>query len=110
MDRDEAIRELQARYRELGPVLNERQRRQWAAAEAIKLGRGGISRVSQALRMSPNTIKRGMQELSGDSAVAPLEASARIRKPGGGRKPQDRRDGASVDGASSDGTSCEAPC
>ena len=86
MDRNELIREIQARYREACGAFNELERRHWAAREAIQLGRGGITLVSQALRMSPNTIKRGIQELS-TGQVDSAAPSARIRKSGGGRKP-----------------------
>lgn len=82
MNREDAIRQLQERYRQAGSHLNELQRRLWAATEAINLGRGGISIVSQALRISPNTIKRGIQELG----AASTNSTQRIRKPGGGRK------------------------
>ena len=33
------------KYTLLGPILNERRRRLWAAAEAHVLGHGGIARV-----------------------------------------------------------------
>lgn len=66
--------------------LNEFQRRHWAALEAIRLGRGGIAIVSKALRISPNTIKRGIQEIETGNADLYLHAKSRIRKPGGGRK------------------------
>ena len=36
------------RYEGLGPELNERQRRLWAASEARSHGRGGIIAVSRA--------------------------------------------------------------
>jgi len=87
MDRNELIREIQARYREAGGSFNELQRRHWAAREAIQLGRGGITLVSKALSMSPNTIKRGIREITTDQ-TNPSSASARIRKSGGGRKPK----------------------
>lgn len=87
MNQDQLIREIQERYRVLDRTLNERQRRLWAATEALNRGRGGIALVSRALRISPNTIKKGMQEIRsglGDAAPPP----SRIRKPGGGRKSQ----------------------
>lgn len=82
MNREDQILELQERYGQSGQTLNELQRRHWAAREAIRLGRGGITIVSQALRISPNTIKRGMQEI----AAGLPDVNSRIRKPGGGRK------------------------
>lgn len=86
MNREDLIREIKERFRQPDRSLNERQRRLWAAAEAIKLGRGGITIVSKALRMSPNTIKKGIQEIAAAQTGMPSEANTPIRKPGGGRK------------------------
>src|SRR5450755_777706 len=47
------------RYRALGPELNERQRRLWAASEARSHGRGGIAAVVRATGISKNTVVRG---------------------------------------------------
>ena len=88
MNREDVIRGLQERFRQAVPSLNERQRRHWAASEAITLGRGGITLVSQALRMSPNTIKRGIHELQTGRAESVARSESRIRKAGGGRKPK----------------------
>ena len=88
MNREDIIRGLQQRFRQAVQSLNERQRRHWAASEAITLGRGGITLVSEALRMSPNTIKRGMQELQAGRAESTARSEFRIRKAGGGRKPK----------------------
>jgi len=89
MKHDDMIRDIRVRYRLSARSLNERERRRWAAMEVLKLGRGGITIVSQALRISPNTIKRGIQETAeGPAADSCSQASGRIRKPGGGRKPQ----------------------
>ena len=86
MNREDIITEIQERYRRTGHSLNELQRRHWAAAEAIKIGWGGISLVSKALRISPNTIKRGIQDLTSGQAVPYSQSNSRIRKSGGGRK------------------------
>ena len=87
MNRADIIRGIQERFRRRGQTLNELQRRQWAAREATALGRGGITIVCQALRMSPNTIKRGMRELSAAESGA-RKPELRIRRSGGGRKPK----------------------
>lgn len=52
-----------------------------AAAEAIQLGYGGVSLVSEACGLSRVTLSKGIAEL--DQAALPQE---RIRRPGGGRK------------------------
>jgi len=70
------------KYEALAPVLTERTRRLWAAAEASALGHGGITLVARATGMSQARISRGIQELR---SAAPL-AAARTRRPGGGRK------------------------
>lgn len=88
MNREDVIREIQERYRQAGRSLNEFERRLWAATEAMKIGWGGISLVSKALRMSPNTIKRGIQEIAMGQVDCDLQANGRIRKSGGGRKPK----------------------
>ena len=72
---------LEKRYAQLGPHLNERQRRLVAAADAQLLGRGGISQVSAASGLSRTTIHKGLRELQGD-----LTPDERVREAGGGRK------------------------
>lgn len=62
--------------------LSEKDRRRYAAIEAVKLGHGGISYISRVLGCDYRTIKSGMQELSDE----PLLHQTRIRQPGGGRK------------------------
>lgn len=69
------------RYRALGPELNERQRRLWAASEAGSHGRGGIAAVVRATGISKNTVVRGIAEVR---AGTRLEAG-RVRAPGAGR-------------------------
>jgi len=43
--------------------LNERQRRVYAAAEALKLGHGGIGYIAQLFDCHRKTIQRGLAEL-----------------------------------------------
>jgi hypothetical protein len=79
------IQGIEARYAALAPLLDERMRRQWAAAEAQAYGWGGVRAVSRAIGMSPNTIVKGLAELAArrEDPGAPLEA--RLRAEGGGR-------------------------
>ena len=44
-------------------TLNERQRRLFAASEAVKLGHGGIAYIAQLLGCHRRTIERGLNEL-----------------------------------------------
>ena len=77
------ISSVRQKYEALAPLLHEKARRCWAAAEASSLGRGGISLVAAATGLSRPTIRRGMTELqAGDYDTAD---PARIRQPGGGR-------------------------
>ena len=59
-----ALERLETLYDVLLPMMDERMRRQWAAAEAQAYGWGGIRAVSAAIGMSANTVRRGLQELS----------------------------------------------
>jgi hypothetical protein len=73
-------------YIALRPEMDERMRRQWAAAEARSLGYGGVTSVSAATGLSRTTINAGLAEL--DSPLFKrLREAARIRRPGGGRRP-----------------------
>lgn len=65
--------------------LDERRRRQWAAAEARDIGWGGISLVARATGLSRPTIMAGLKEL-GLSAKSRATVAARVRLPGGGRR------------------------
>lgn len=69
------------KYAGVFPLLDERQRRMIAAADAISLGRGGASKVARASGLSRTTVHSGMSELRTQGA-----AVERVRKPGGGRK------------------------
>ncbi len=64
----------------MGPQLNERQRRAFAASEARTFGRGGIAAAARACGLAENTVRKGLRELSEE----PLEAG-RVRKAGAGR-------------------------
>ena len=76
---------IQLKFKALGPVMDERVRRQWAASEARLLSWGGISLVAMATGMSRNTIRTGIKELMAREKTGIV--SSRIRRPGGGGKP-----------------------
>jgi len=63
--------------------LSEKDRRRFAALEAIKLGHGGIRYIAQVLACDPHTVKDGMRELK---QLPDDPVGSRVRKPGGGRK------------------------
>jgi hypothetical protein len=81
-----AIERIESKYRLLASVLNERARRYWAASEARAYGWGGVSAVSAATGMSPNTIRKGLAELTTREVDPDAEVTLRLRKVGGGRK------------------------
>ena len=47
--------------------LNERDRRRYAAIEALKLEHGGIGYISQVLNCDQKTISRGIVELESEN-------------------------------------------
>jgi hypothetical protein len=55
--------ELKIKLSVVLPELNERQRRILVAAEALELGYGGISALSEMTGISRNTIQRGIEDL-----------------------------------------------
>ena len=73
---------IKQRFAAMAPFLDERQRRLFAAAEAVAYGGGGQTRVARLLHMSTDTVARGMAELQ-DPEAPQMEG---IRKPGGGRR------------------------
>jgi Rhodopirellula transposase DDE domain len=79
-----ALAVLRREYRGLSDLLDERERRAWAAAEASSLPRGGVSLLSRAAGLSRTTIHAGIRELE-ERKGGPL-ATGRSRRAGGGRK------------------------
>ena len=65
--------------------LSEKDRRRYAAVEALKLGWGGKTYISQLFGCDDEAMQLGRRELDDDVALA----STRIRQPGGGRKRKD---------------------
>ena len=69
------------RYAVLRDHLDERQRRLLLGVEATELGRGGIKAIAQVTGVHPDTIARGVKEVSGQDGP-----QVRVRAVGGGRK------------------------
>jgi hypothetical protein len=83
---------IRAKFEALRPYLDERRRRVWAAAEALALGRGGMTAVASATGLQRATIRVGMRELqrgptTSTEASSTADQAHRVRAPGGGRKP-----------------------
>jgi len=66
--------------------MNEKLKRRWAACEAMAIGRGGISAVSEATGMSRTTIRKGIREIEQEyPELAEQASNKRVRRSGGGR-------------------------
>jgi hypothetical protein len=63
---------------QLYSTLGERERRLYAAAEALKLGRGGLSYITTLLDCDEKTVRRGKRELDQPNQMPP----GRSRKKG----------------------------
>jgi hypothetical protein len=55
------LQQLEAKYRSLVPLMDQRMRRRWAATEARAYGCGGVRAVSGEIGMSPNTTLLAME-------------------------------------------------
>lgn len=65
--------------------LGQKDKRHYAALEALKLGWGGKTYISELLGISPFCIRRGEEELSDESLLNEIPPG-RQRRRGGGRK------------------------
>jgi hypothetical protein len=81
-----AVTRIRRKYRIVAPELDERRRRQWAAAEAREVGYGGVSVVARATGLARSTIHAGLRDVRA-SRRQRVKAATRIRRPGGGRRP-----------------------
>jgi hypothetical protein len=65
-------RAIRKRYKEVAPVLDEQGRRRFAAAEALALGRGGVSLMARITGLARPTFVTKV--LLGLDALEKLEA------------------------------------
>lgn len=84
---------IRQRFETLRPVLDERSRRRFAAAEALAAGRGGIAAVARATGIAPSTIGRALREVRSGETLDP----GRLRRPGAGGKPRIETDASLLD-------------
>lgn len=80
IDRDPVTEE---RMRDFAATLSEKDRRRFAAIEAVQRGFGGITYIAGVLGCSTKTIERGIAELD---CLKDDPAAGRVRRPGAGRK------------------------
>ena len=59
--------------------LSEKDRRRYAAVEAEKLGRGGVTYISELFGCDPHTIQHGAEDIE---QLPEDEAAGRVRKKG----------------------------
>jgi hypothetical protein len=81
-----AVTRIRRKYRVVAPELDERRRRQWAAAEAREIGYGGVSVVARATGLARSTIHAGVRDLRA-SRRQRAQTAERIRRAGAGRRP-----------------------
>jgi len=86
-----AEEQVRRRFELLRPVLDERQMRLWAAAEATALGYGGGAIVTRATGIWSKRISGGRKDLEDledlqRTRVVHKPREQRIRRPGAGRK------------------------
>ena len=78
---NEDIDSLARKYKAISFCLNEKGKRIWAAVEAREYGRGGVTLVCKATRLSTATLYRGFRDLDNKDLD-----TTRVRAAGGGRK------------------------
>ena len=78
--------ELRAKIILYFSLLDEKQRRLYAGLESLKLGYGGDRKVAEFLGIEAHTVARGREQL----LFGDFEQD-RIRKPGAGRKPVEKK-------------------
>jgi hypothetical protein len=79
---EQKINQIKQRYKTMDPFLNERTRRLFVANEAMAVGHGGITLLSEITDLTRITITLGCKELQEENSLS----DKRLRKEGGGRK------------------------
>lgn len=74
---------IEQKVRDFAQTLSEKDRRRFAAIEAVQRGYGGIVYIAGVLQCSTKTIERGIKELD---HLPEDPAAGRVRRPGAGRK------------------------
>ena len=75
-------REIEEAMKQFYQTLSEKDRRRYAALEALKLGYGGQKYICEVLGCDAGTVKRGSEELQERTDIP----EGRIRRQGGGCK------------------------
>lgn len=70
--------DIERKMKQFFDWLSEKDRRRYAAVEALKLGHGGVEYLAHLFQCDAKTIRQGMQDL--DQLADP--AAGRVRKKG----------------------------
>ncbi len=81
-----SVRRIAEKFESLIAMMDERMRRQGAAAEARAYGWGGVEAVCPVKRISPHTIRKGLRELESRAKDTSAPIPQFLRAPGAGRK------------------------
>ena len=81
--------QLQEKYQMLLPHLDEKSTRLFLASEVKIMGRGAKVKVAKLAGVSRVRINKGIEELESTAKPYSPEKRKKIRKSGGGRKPQE---------------------
>ena len=74
--------QIERQMRDVFQSLSEKDRRRFAAIQAVQLGHGGITYIAKVVGCSVRTIQRGISELD---QFPEEDTPGRIRRPGAGR-------------------------
>jgi hypothetical protein len=74
--------EVEQKMRNVYASLSEKDRRRYAAAEAVKLGHGGVAYIARLFGCSRDGIEHGLREID---ELPNDPVGSRIRRPGAGR-------------------------
>jgi hypothetical protein len=77
-DMDKYPDDVERKMKQFFTWLSEKDRRRYAAIEALKLGHGGVDYVAQLFHCDPKTIRQGIHDLDQPTDPAP----DRVRKKG----------------------------
>ena len=94
-DGEHPDRTLHGRINLLLSRLDEQQRRWYVAVESARVGYGGDRALSRITGMNVETIRRGRRELDDSLRGRPTD---RVRLPGGGRPPLEKKSRTSPNG------------
>jgi len=70
--------DVEQKMEQFADWLSEKDRRRYAAVEALKLGHGGIEYITHLLGCDPKTIRQGLRDLEQPEDPA----AGRVRKKG----------------------------